>query len=164
MHPDPYLQPCHISKNLRIFGGVRITFTNKMEFLAKVVKNYNYFSKALHLRSLPGFWIRLSLNKYPLTCRATSRNVLYDTFSEPCLLLKIQTYSWIITSYSDTFSHIVAYLESCATFAYLEPCHIQNPGIFKTQNIFRTLSRHILVYSERCVTLAYWETRPYSEL
>ena len=47
--------------------------------------------------------------------------------------------------------------EPCVTLAYSETCHIQNPGIFITQDIFRTLSRYILVYSECCVTLAYWE-------
>ena len=45
---------------------------------------------------------------------------------------------------------IKAYLEPCVTLAYLEPCHIQNPVIFRTQDIqnsvkvysgiFRTLS------------------------
>ena len=38
----------------------------EMECFAKIVKNYNYFSKALHLRSLTEFWIILSLNKYSL--------------------------------------------------------------------------------------------------
>ena len=49
------------------------------------------------------------------------------------------------------FTYIHLY---CGMF---RPCHIQNPGIFETQDIFRTLSKHILAYSERCVTLAYWE-------
>ena len=40
---------------------------------------------------------------------------------------------------------------------YSDSCHIQNPGIFRTLDIFRTLSRHILAYSEHCVTLVYWE-------
>ena len=71
------------------------------------------------------------------------------------LLLLIQTYSGIFTSYSDISSHIVAYLEPCVTLAYSEPCHIQNPVIFRTWDIFRTLSRHILAYLERWVT--YWE-------
>ena len=62
-------------------------------------------------------------------------------------------------SYSDIFSHIVAYLEPCVTLAYLEPCHIQNPSIFKTWDAFRTSSRHIPAYSECCVTLVYW--KPY---
>ena len=35
----------------------------KMELFAKIVKNYNCFSKALHLRSLTGFRIHLSLNR-----------------------------------------------------------------------------------------------------
>ena len=45
----------------------------------------------------------------------------------------------------DIFSHIVAYLEPCVTLAYLEPDHIQNSSIFRTQDMFRTLS--IKVYS-----------------
>ena len=57
----------------------------------------------------------------------------------------------MFTSYWDIFSNIVAYLE----LGFSEPCYIQNPGIFSTQEIFRTLSRHILANSERCVTLAF---------
>ena len=38
----------------------------EMEFFAKIVKNYNYISRALHLRFLTVFWIRISLNKYSL--------------------------------------------------------------------------------------------------
>ena len=56
-----------------------------------------------------------------------------------------------------TLSHPVAYLEPCLTLGYSEPCHIQNPGIFRAQDIFRTLSRYILAYLECCLTLAYWE-------
>ena len=78
-------------------------------------------------------------------------------YSKLCLLSEIQTYPVIFTSYSDIFRHIVAYLEPCVTLTYSEPCHIQNPGIFRTQDIFRTLSRHILTYSKRCVTFAFWE-------
>ena len=88
----------------------------------------------------------------------TSHYVLHDTFSEPCLLLKIETYSGIFPSCSDIFSHIVAYLEPCAILAYSGPVHIQNPGIFRAQDIFRTLPRHILAYSVDCVTLAFWKT------
>ena len=48
----------------------------------------------------------------------------------------------------------MAYLEPpCVALTYLEFSHIQNPGILRTQDIFRTLSRHILAYSERCVML-----------
>ena len=50
--PDTYLAPCQ---------------TFKIELFCKNVKNYNYFSKVLHLRSLTGFRIRLSLNKHSLT-------------------------------------------------------------------------------------------------
>ena len=55
------------------------------------------------------------------------------------------------------FNLAVTYLELCVTLAYSEPCHIQNPGITRTQDKFRTLSRYILTYSERCVTPAYRE-------
>ena len=72
-------------------------------------------------------------------------------------ILPIIVNSDIFTSYSDIFSHIVAYLKFCVTLAYSEPCHIQKPGIFRTQVIFRTLSRHILAYSEHCIILTHWE-------
>ena len=73
--PDTYLAPCQ---------------TFKIELFCKNVKNYNYFSKVLHLRSLSGFRIRLSLNKHSLTCRATSRYVLYNLYSEPCYYCKFR--------------------------------------------------------------------------
>ena len=33
---------------------------------------------------------------------------------------------WMVVQFSN------AYLETCVTLAYSEPCHIQNPGIFRT--------------------------------
>ena len=156
----------HIYKYLQIFKNLTYLKSGacsepsqrfKIEFFAKVVKSCNYFSKGLHRRSLTGFWICLSLNKHSLTCRVTSHYLRHDTYSEPCLLLEIQTYSVISTSYSYIFSNILAYLESCAALAYSEPCYIHNPGIVRTQAIFRTLSRHILSYSECCIVPAYWE-------
>ena len=69
----------------------------------------------------------------------------------------------------------MVYLEPCIFLAYSEPCHIQNPGIFRTSDILRAMSRHSLAYSERCVTLsknfaifmilAFWHLGPeaYSE-
>ena len=64
--------------------------------------------------------------------------------------------------YSYIFSYIVAYLKLFVTLAYSEPCHIQNPGIYRTQHVFRSLSRHILAYSEDCVTRIL-RTLSYSE-
>ena len=107
--------------------------------------------------------MRLSLNKFSLTCRVTSYHILYDECSEHCLLSKIQTDSGIFTSYADIFSHVGAYLELCLTLACSKPCHIQNLGIFRTQDIFRTLSRHILAYSEHC-NAHILSTLPYLEL
>ena len=57
--------------------------------------------------------------------------------------------------YCRKFRHIQAYLEPCVFFACFEPSYIQNPSIFRTQDILRTLSRHILTYRERCVTVTY---------
>ena len=65
----------------------------------------------------------------------------------------IQIYSPSLKTDSAMLRHIL----NPVTFTYSEPCHIQNPGIFRTEDTFRTLSSHILAYSERCVTLAYWE-------
>ena len=55
--------------------------------------------------------------------------------------------------------------EPFISLANLETCHIQNPGIFRTQGIFSFLSRHILAYSE-CSNIenpATFRTLPYSE-
>ena len=82
---------------------------------------------------------------------------MYGTYSEPCLLSYIQTYSGIFTSNAGIFSYIMVYSEHCITLKYSEPCHIQNSGIYSTRDILRSLSRHIMAYSERCVTLEYSE-------
>ena len=59
------------------------------------------------------------------------------------------------------FSHIVAQKEACVTPAYWKPCHIQNSGIFRTQDIFRTLSRHSGIY--RTCDARILRTLTYSE-
>ena len=60
----------------------------------------------------------------------TSRYVLYDTYSEPCLLLKIQTYSGIFT-----FRYIQPY---CGIFRNQDILYIQN-SVKAYSGIFRTL-------------------------
>ena len=80
----------------------------------------------------------------------TLLHVLYDTYSEVCLLLHFQTNSGIFTCHLKIFNHIGPYLEPSVTLAYLEPCLIQNCSICIFQDIIRTLSRHILVYPEHC--------------
>ena len=64
LHSDTYSEPCHIYENLQIFRTLTYlkpgTYSEpsqrfKMELLAKVVKNQNYFSIALHLRSMTRF-------------------------------------------------------------------------------------------------------------
>ena len=39
-----------------------------------------------------------------------------------------------------TFRHNHTYSKPCVTLAYLEPWYIQNPDIFRTRSIFRTLA------------------------
>ena len=96
----------------------------KMECFAKTL--YNYYSKALYIRSLTEFWIRPSLNKCSWTWRVTSRYVLYEIknireFSSLTFLMRhiqnyrklwyIQSliYSVILTSFLSMFSHIMAF-------------------------------------------------------
>ena len=62
--------------------------------------------------------------------------ILYSTYSEPCLLSQIQTYSGTFTSYSNIFNHMGTD-NPVLTLAYLEPCRIQSPGIFRRQDIFK---------------------------
>ena len=58
------------------------------------------------------------------------------------------------------FSFVVAYLETCVTFASSEPCPIQNPDIFRTQDTYGTLQ-----YSEIChiQNFGIFSTQAYSE-
>ena len=116
------IQNSDIFKTRKIFTEPSQRF--KMEFFSKMVKNYNYFSKMLCLKSLTRFWICLSINRYSLTCRGISSYLFFDKYLEHCLLSKIQTYSGTFTSYSGIFSHFVAYLEPCVTLAYSESWHI----------------------------------------
>ena len=121
-----------------------------MKCSGKIDKSYNYFSGALYLTSLTGFWILPSLNKYSLAWRVTSRWVFYETYSEPCLLPQIRTYLGIFTQYSDIFSYIMEYLEPYVTLAFSEPCHIQNPGILRTK-IYSKLCEGIFWYIQNAV-------------
>ena len=121
IHPDAYQETCHIYENRSTLcnSGSSYLWHNdnpgifrtliyftldrysepsqwfRMARFAKVVKSYNYISKALYLRSLTEFWIWPSLKKYSLTWRVTLHYVLYETYSEPCLFLYIQIYSGI---------------------------------------------------------------------
>ena len=104
-----------------------------MRFLLKSLKTIIFFPN----RSILNLWpIQLFLNKYSLTCKWP--RAMYCRY--------------IFRTLSYTSIHIVAYWEPCVTLAYSEPCHIQNPGIYRAQDIFSSLSRHILAYSEHCVT------------
>ena len=56
------------------------------------------------------------VNKDSLTYRVTLHCVLHDTYLEPALLLKIQTYTGIQVLFKDI--HIFTYVEPCVTLAY----------------------------------------------
>ena len=86
LHPNAYSESCQINESLRIFRTLTYLKSDKyskpsqkfkIEIFAKIVKKCNYFSKMPHLRSLTRFWIRLSINKYPLNWRVTSRYELH---------------------------------------------------------------------------------------
>ena len=121
------------------------------EVFAIIVQNYNYFPKGLNLRSLTGFRIRLSLNKCLLTCRVTLRYLLYDTCSELSIIVNSDIFSHIHVLL-DIFSHIHVlyrniqpYYQHGVTLAYSEPRHIQNPDLFRIEDVVKTMSRHILL-------------------
>ena len=112
LHPGTCPELCHIYENLRIFRTLIYlkpdTYLEpsqryKMGFFAKIVKNYNYFYKALQLRSLTGFWI--SLSKYSLTCAMYCmihiQNPVYY-----CTLRHIQAFSHPVHTYSTILWHI----------------------------------------------------------
>ena len=93
----------------------------------------------------------------------TSRYVLYLTYAEPYRTLsQIQTYSGVFTSYLDILSHVVTYLETCLTLTYLEPCHFQNPSMFRIRDIFRTLP-YFGIFGTLC-NARMLRTLPYLEL
>ena len=57
---------------------------------------------------------------------------------------QVLKHSGIIRHIQELFRYIQPYSETCVTLAYLEPSYNQNPYIFRTRSIFRTLA-----YSQR---------------
>ena len=103
------------------------------EFFAKIFKNYNYFSKALHLRSLTEFWIRLSLNKYSIICTVTSPalSIVWYIFRTQSIIVSSDIFRHIQVVLRRFQPYIVAYLQPYVTLTYSESCqgifqHIQN--------------------------------------
>ena len=100
------------------------------------------------------------------TCKAKAIQADIGIFTH------IPTYS-DISRHNQTYSGIIqAYFEPCVTPAYSEPWYIQNPGIFKTRDIFRTLVYPKLwhIGNQRLIqnpglfkTLGYSEPVAYSE-
>ena len=65
-----------------------------------------------------------------------------------------------------TIKHIQAYSEPCVTLVYLELWHTQNPDIFRTRSIFRTLACSHIWYIQKpdilFRTLAYSKSETHS--
>ena len=104
------------------------TFSKDVFFFAKTVKNYNYFYKVRLLRSSTGFWIYLSLNKYPL-----------PQWSYASCMINIEN-----PIYYCKLRHIQPYISTFRTLPYLESCHILNPRYIQNSakaysSILRTL-------------------------
>ena len=70
---------------------------------------------------------------------------------QPCLgiLRGIKTYWGIFRYYWGVWSHNQTYSELCLTFC-IQPCHIQNLGLFRTPGISKSLSKlqDVHAYSE----------------
>ena len=65
----------------------------------------------------------------------------------------IQHYKGIFTYTEALLRHIQAYsciFGICVSLAYSQPCHIPNPGLFRTRGIFKTLGNFDQIYSECC--------------
>ena len=119
-----------------------------MEYFAKIIQNYNYFSKALHLRSVTGSQY-LSISTHQLVewlC------IAWCIFRSLLIIINPDIFRYIHVQ----FRHIKPYcgilrtLCNCFIFrimAYLEP---------KIHSEF-CQARNIQVHSERCETLACWE-------
>ena len=82
--------------------------------------------------------------------------IVWDIFRSLSIIVNSEIFRQIHVLFGN-FSHIAAILKPCINLGYPDPCYIQNPGIFRTHDTFRTLSKHVLEYSECCVTLIYWK-------
>ena len=120
----------------------------RQSVLRKKVESFDYFCKALYLRSFTRFYIGQSLNKYLLTCRITSRNALYETYSEHCDIRNSYTFRT-----RDTFRtisrHFLVYSECCVTLVHWQLCNIHscNP-------VYLDIFKHIQAYSIMIVIIA----------
>ena len=57
---------------------------------------------------------------------------------------------YMFTSIATLTTHIQAYSAPCVTLTYLQPCHVQNPGIFRTGGLIKTLWNIDQAYFEPC--------------
>ena len=82
------------------------------------------------------------------------------------LFRQTQVYSGIIRHDQELFMYIQAYSELCVTLSCLEPWYIQNPDIFRTRSIFRTLAYSQPLYIQNpgiLRTLVYSKSEAYLE-
>ena len=107
-----YLKPHTYPENSQRF---------KMKCFTKIVKSCVYFSRAICLKSLKRFWIHQSLNKYSSTCRVTSRNVLYEAYSEPCTSApQLCVHSW--WGFAEGILQVVLFTVLCFKWSVKKHC------------------------------------------
>ena len=83
------------------------------------------------------------------------------------LLRHIQVYSGIFQNmyiYSGLFRICGGYTAPCVTSAYSQPCHIQNPRIFRTGGLFKTLWNMDQTYLKSCHRVLFSHIKTYSAL
>ena len=115
------LMLCTASNTFTILAYSALWFSG----ISRHIKLYLALLRHIHaywdIIKASGFWIRLYLNKYSVTCRVTSRYIVWYIF---------RTLSIIVNSDIITHMHVL--------FRYIQPHY----GIFKTlfnSSIFRTL-------------------------
>ena len=140
-----------------------------MECFAKIVESYKYFSMAFYLRSLTGFWILPSLNKYSLNVERT-RTIYFMRHIQNTDVFR--TLSTIVNS--DIFRHIHVLFrhiqQYCGIFRILfDSCTFRTLPYPKYWHIYnlRCIQNSVKVYSGMLRTLCnarLLRNVPYSEL
>ena len=110
---------------------------------------YSYCMKKIHLNFCCLFLPKKSGTLY-------SRHlVIADTFLGTAGVRYIQ--GWLYRKFKHIhvlFRHIHSccglFRIMCNSCKHSEPCHIQNPGIFRTQDIFRTLKAYSDIFRTMC--------------
>ena len=118
-------------------SSTKPTLPRKISDGATALMHYS-FCKTLRLKCLTVFWMRLCLN---------SCYIQNSAYSDICRY--IQTYSASLR-HIHAYWDIKVYSAPSVTLAYLQPCGIPSPSIFRTGGIFKTIWNFDQVYTEPC--------------